>query len=107
MGMRSDVGFCVAPGIEVPKFEDIEPDWEFDKIIRDKRGTFYYVEDIKWNDWLDGTPKTVSAFLATLSPDDYQLVIMNEGNAEVTGERWDNEFELGYRCEITFDGVCQ
>jgi hypothetical protein len=108
MGIRSQVGFCVAPGIEVPRFEDIETDWKFDKIVRDERGTFYFVDEIKWGTG-DGTPRDVENFLRSLNPEDCFLIEMYPGDGlgmeiETIGERWDNEFDLGYISRLTYDG---
>ncbi len=104
MGTRSEVGFCFAPGIDVPRFEDVEPDWVFDKIIRDERGTFYYVNEIKWYNLEKGsTPNVVETFCNTLNGEDYRMIVMTEGSVEIDGYRWDNEFDLGYISKLTFD----
>lgn len=107
MGIRSQVGFCVAPGIEVPRFEDIEPDWEFDEIIRDERGTFYFVDEIKWGT-CEGTPQAVEDFLNSLDPANCFLIEMYPGDGlgmeiETIGEMWDNEFGLGHISRVCYE----
>ena len=109
MGIRSEVGFCVKPNIEVPRFEDIEPDWEFDKIIRDERGTLYFVDNIKWyKDDDEGTTAEVMAFLDDLKPEDYIFLEMWPGDEcgtemEIQGEWWDNPFGLSYISRLCYD----
>ena len=108
MGIRSQVGFCVAPGIEVPRFEDIETDWKFDKIVRDERGTFYFVDEIQWGT-CEGTVEAVEYFLNSLDDEDCLLIEMYPGEASLgmeintIGEMWDNQFGLGYISRLTYD----
>jgi hypothetical protein len=108
MGTRSEVGFCVRPGIEVPRFEDIETDWEFDKIVRDERGTLYFINEIKWYLGDGGTPDKVMNFLETLQPDDYILLEMYPGDGcghetQIYGDWWDNDFGLSYISRLCYD----
>lgn len=111
MGIRSAVGFCFAPDIEVPKFEDIEPDWKFDKIIRDERGTLYFIDEIKW--YNNGTTQAVEKFMNLLDVDDdlcekYLFIEMYPGDGygletEVRGGWWNNDFGLGYISRVCYD----
>jgi len=112
MGIRSQVGFCVAPGIEVPRFEDIEPNWEFDKVIRDERGTLYFVDEVKWYDFDDregnGVVSKVGTFLASLNAEDYLFIEMYPGDGygmetEISGWWSNNDFGLGYISRVCYE----
>lgn len=103
MSYKTSVGFCIKPGIEVPKFEETEDC--FDEIVKDERGTLYIADCVRWYPEVD-VVKQVTEFLGVLNPENYYFVELdtNQDNpsVETKGTWFQNDFGLGTSCSVTW-----
>lgn len=114
MGYRSQVGFCIAKkeGQDIPDFNAIEPDFEFDIVKDTDEAVLYYCDDVKWYDNNPDYPlvSIVEEYFDKMDKEnrdsDYIFVRIGEENddLETRGNYWNNPFDFGYIRKITFEG---
>ena len=113
MGYRSQVGFVIKrnneAGLEIPKFEEIENCFDF--VRYGEEAVFYHSSWVKWYDYGPSDNNLcdqVEAFLnkiGEVNDNDYLFIRLGEddGDMDSKGNYWDNEFDFGYKRELTYN----
>lgn len=114
MGYRSQVGFVIAkkPGRDIPDFNTIDPDFQFDIVKETEDDIFYFCDHVKWydNDTEYPLVQKVSEYLDKLKESengDSQFMFIRLGeddsDMECSSNYWDNSFGFGYVRKLVFD----